>query len=208
MPELQSIVGISVIAILLLSAALAAYITRVWLRKRTKPYLYWSIGMWLFAIDVLLELFFAYGTYTQFLIKFYLFTVALIVLFLSLGSLELTSWKRTKLCYIAFAVAASLLLLYSLMASSIGNIITEYIVFGNLPLIVILASSIVTFPAAIVLVLVAGLSYRRKRSNKMLSIIAGTVIVSIAGTLYIASYPEFLYLSEFLGILLLWIGFI
>lgn len=41
----------------------------------------------------------------------------------------------------------------------------------------------------------------------MLSIIAGVVIVSIAGSLFIAQFPAFLYYSEFIGILLLCLGF-
>ena len=41
----------------------------------------------------------------------------------------------------------------------------------------------------------------------MLSIIAGVVVVSIAGGLYIAAVPVFLYYSEFVGIILLWFGF-
>ena len=55
--------------------------------------------------------------------------------------------------------------------------------------------------------MIAAISYKRTRSKKMLSIIAGVIVVSIAGTLYIASFPEFLYFSEFIGILLLWAGF-
>ncbi len=45
-------------------------------------------------------------------------------------------------------------------------------------------------------------------SKKMLSIIAGVIIVSIAGSLYIVHFPAFLYYSEFIGISLLWFGFI
>ncbi|MEM3426614.1 MAG: hypothetical protein QXI42_12560 [Thermoproteota archaeon] len=64
-----------------------------------------------------------------------------------------------------------------------------------------------TFPAAAVIIIFAALSYRQRHSLKMLSIIAGIIIVSIAGTLYIASFPEFLYYSEFICILFLWLGF-
>ncbi|MDE1870492.1 MAG: hypothetical protein KGH71_05965, partial [Candidatus Micrarchaeota archaeon] len=64
-----------------------------------------------------------------------------------------------------------------------------------------------TFPAATVLVIVAAMGYRRTRSLKMVSIIAGVVVVSVAGTLYIASFPSFLYYAEFAGMLLLWMGF-
>ncbi len=65
-----------------------------------------------------------------------------------------------------------------------------------------------TFPAAILLILIAAISYKKKRNYKMLSIIIGVIIVAMAGTLYIVEIPVFLYYSEFIGILLLWYGFI
>ncbi len=80
-------------------------------------------------------------------------------------------------------------------------------VFGPLPLSVVITSSIVTFPAAAILIIVAGISYYRGHDKKMLSIILGTIIVSIAGTLYIVQFPAFLYYAEFIGIVLLWLGF-
>jgi hypothetical protein len=66
----------------------------------------------------------------------------------------------------------------------------------------------VTFPAAIILILIAALSYRKTRNPKLISIIIGVVVVSVAGTLYIVQFPAFLYYAEFIGILLLWIGFV
>ncbi len=98
-------------------------------------------------------------------------------------------------------------MVYSLCVSNIGNILINYVVYAPLPSLVIIASSTVTFPAAAVIIAVAALSYKSTKSRKMLSIITGVVIVSIAGTLYIAAYPEFLYYAEFVGILLLWLGF-
>jgi hypothetical protein len=87
-------------------------------------------------------------------------------------------------------------------------VITNHIVFGALPIFIVITSSIVTFPAAAILIAIAAISYLHRHSAKMLSIIAGVVVVSVAGTLYIAAIPAFLYYSEFIGILLLWLGFI
>ncbi|MEM3841580.1 MAG: hypothetical protein QXN59_02730, partial [Candidatus Micrarchaeaceae archaeon] len=89
-----------------------------------------------------------------------------------------------------------------------GSIIISHVVYGALPLSVVLYSSAATFPAAIILIAIAAKSYIKKRSAKMISIIAGVLVVSTAGTLYIAAFPAFLYYSEFIGILLLWLGFI
>ncbi len=207
MVGLQAVVELSTIIILVLTVILAYYLTLGYMRKRNSSYLFWSLGLWSFAIGVILEIAFAFGVYSEFLIDLYLLVVVLIVDFLAMGSIRLLSSKRATMSYDYFVILSSVLVLISLLTSNVGNIIQNYVVFGNLPLSVILTSSLATFPAAIVIIVVAAMSYRKTRSVKMLSIIAGVIVVSIAGTLYIASIPEFLYFSEFFGILLLWLGF-
>ena len=132
----------------------------------------------------------------------------MLVELLALGSMQLVKNRNAKKVYNVFVILSTLLLAYSLMISNIGNIITDYVVFGLLPISVVITSSIITFPAAIILIAVAVKSYLVKRSSKLLSIIAGVIIVSIAGTLYIVQYPAFLYIAEFVGILALWYGFV
>ncbi|MEM3416106.1 MAG: hypothetical protein QW719_02070 [Candidatus Micrarchaeaceae archaeon] len=204
----QAFAEFSTILILILAIALAVVMTGRYSRRRSKPLLYWSVGMWAFAIGVLLEVVFAAGIYSELLISVYLFIVAIVVESLALGSMQLIKSNKLKNLYYAYAAASTILLAYSLYASHIGNIIESHIVFGALPMFVVITSSIVTFPAAAILIAIAAISYVRKRSYKMLSIIAGVIVVSAAGTLYIAAMPTFLYYSEFIGILLLWIGFI
>ncbi len=205
----QAVVEIGTVIIATMSALLAVYITTVCMKRKQKPFFWWSLGLWLFTAGVILEIAFAYGIYSNLLISTYLFIVTLLVEFLALGSLYLKKNGRglVKL-YAAFIAAVAVITIYSLAAWPVGNIIEGYIVFGSLPLPVIIASSLATFPAAAILVIVAAQSYMQKRSPKMLSIIAGVIVVSIAGTLYIVSYPVLLYFSEFIGILLLWLGFV
>ncbi|EQD66108.1 conserved hypothetical protein, membrane [mine drainage metagenome] len=170
--------------------------------------MFWSIGMWFFTIGVLLEIVFAAGIYSEALIAIYLFTAVLVVESLALGSMQLIKSAVLKRSYYIYSIAATALLAYSLYTSNIGNVILHHIVFGLLPTFIVIASSIITFPAAIILIAIAAMSYMHKHSMKMLSIIAGVLVVSVAGTLYIAAFPAFLYYSEFIGILLLWAGFI
>jgi len=193
--------------ILVLSAVLAAYLTKNYTAKKARSLLYWSAGMWVFAISVLLEVVFALGVYSQPLIKSYLFMVALLVELLALGSIQLIGSRAIRYSYYIFALASTAVALYFMAISYMGDIVTGYVVFGPLPLSVTIVSSVITFPAAVILVAVAAVSYWRAHSKKMLSIIAGTVVVSIAGTLYIVQFPAFLYYAEFIGILLLWLGF-
>ena len=204
----QAFVEFSTLLILVLTLGLAIIMSYRYVRKRSKPLLYWSTGMWFFVIGILLEVIFAFGIYSEFLIALYLFVVVMVVESLAIGSMQLIKSIKLKSSYYFYSIITTVLLAYSLYASNIGNVITNHIVFGALPIFIVITSSIVTFPAAAILIAIAAISYLHRHSAKMLSIIAGVVVVSVAGTLYIAAIPAFLYYSEFIGILLLWLGFI
>ena len=199
---------LSTVIILLLSVGLSFIISMNLFRKRTRSLFYWSTGLWVFSISVAIEVAFAFGIFSELLIRSYLFLVAILVEFLALGSVSLLNKKRIVESYLTFNVAADIFLLFSLATTSVGDIITHGVVFGPLPILVTIASSIVTFPAAVLLVVISAVSYRRTRNNKLLSIIVGVIVVSIAGTLYIVAFPSFLYYAELAGIALLWLGFV
>jgi len=207
MNTMMAIVVVSTLAITLLSAWLAVLLYSNYREKKNLSYAFWSAGLALFAIGTLLEAIFAYGIYSQLLAKFYLFVVALLVVLLGEGSALAVKNKIVTYAYTIFVVAASLFMLYALAVSTIGNIIVNYVVYGALPIYVVVASSIATFPAVIMIIAAAVISYRHTRNVKMLSIIAGVIIVSIAGTLYIVQFPVLLYYAEAVGIALLWLGF-
>lgn len=204
----QLSVEVTTVVTLLLTIFLAAVMTKRYMKRKSVSLMYWSTAIWIFALGVFIEIVFAYGIYSQDLIRSYLFLVAVLVELLALGSMQLAKNRNAKKVYNVFVILSTMLLAYSLMISNIGNIITDYVVFGLLPISVVITSSIITFPAAIILIAVAVKSYLVKRSSKLLSIIAGVIIVSIAGTLYIVQYPAFLYIAEFVGILALWYGFV
>ena len=204
----ESLVLGSTLFIFMASAVLAFLLTKHYVGGKNRSFLYWSAGMWLFAFAVLLEVVFSFSIYKPVLMGTYLFAVAVLVQMLSLGSLNLLKKRGFMLSYAVYSVIVDIFLLFSLVLTPVGNIIINGVVFGALPLLVTIASSFVTFPAAAILIVTAVLSYRTRKSYKMLDIIAGTVVVSIAGTLYIAAFPAFLYFAEFIGILLLWFGFV
>ena len=204
----QLSVEVTTVVTFVLTLALAAVMTQRYLSKKARSLMFWCAAVWIFAVAVFLEILFAYGLNSEPLISAYLLLVAILVELLALGSMELIKSKRARELYGAFAVLSTILLIYSLSASRMGNMLTDYIVYGNLPLSVAITSSLITFPAAAIIVAIAAKSYLVRRSNKLLSIIAGVVIVSVAGTLYIVQFPALLYISEFIGILALWYGFI
>ncbi len=190
------------------SAILSIILTLNYLKSRQLSAVFWSAGMWLFAVSVFLEILFAYGFFSEALIELYLFLTALLVQLLSFGSFVLWRGHRARVYYGIYSVVTEVALIASLLMTTTGNIIKTGVVSGTLPLPVTVASVLITFPAAIILVLVAAITFRKTKKYKMLSIIIGTIVVAIAGTLYIASFPSFLYIAELIGILLLWLGFV
>lgn len=204
----QIAVVVSTLVIFLLTLVLAVVITLRYLKKKSTSLMYWSAGLWTFAAGVLIEIFFALNVDSHFLIDLYLFLVVILVEFLALGSVHLLKSKRIIRYYTYFAIFAAILTLYTVIATQSSNIVINYVAAGLPSLDVIISSTIATSVAAAIIVIIAVMSFIKKRNTKLLSIIIGVIVVSIAGSLYIASFPEFLYYSEFIGILLLWWGFI
>lgn len=190
------------------SFLLSAVITSGYLKKRRASMLFWSLGMWLFAAASAIEVVFSAGVFTEFYIDLYLYIVAVLVQLLSIGSLLLARSRKVNLLYMFYAAAADVFLVYAMATTTIGNIIQNGVVFGALPMMITVGSSLITFPAAIILVVVSAFSYRKTRNRKLLSVIVGTVVLSAAGALYIVSFPAFLYIAELAGIILLWAGFV
>ncbi len=190
------------------SFLLSLIISAGYFRQRKSSTMFWSCGLWLFSVSALLEVFFSAGYFSEAAIDSYLFLVALLVQLLSLGSISLLPSGKYLKPYAVYSIGTDVFLVYALAASSVGNIILNGVVYGALPVIVTVGSSLITFPAAAILLAVAALSYRKTHNRKLLSIIAGTIVVSAAGALYIAYFPAFLYVAELIGIVLLWIGFV
>ncbi len=200
-------VTISTVIIFLLSAGLTFFIVKKYLKTKKLNLLYWSIALTVFTAAVLLEILMANKIYSELIIDLYLFLVAILVQFLALGSFALYNNRKFLSYYYTYSILATVFLVITLILYPVGNIIKTHIVFGVLPLGIVISSSFVTFPAAVFIILIAAISYKKFKNKKLLSIIAGVIIVAMAGTLYIAAVPVFLYYAEFIGILLLWIGF-
>ena len=201
-------VAVTTLAIMVLSAILASLLTSDYLRKRTVSLAMWSSGMWAFTASVALEVVFSIGIYGAILIKAYLFLVALLVELLAMGSMGLLQKRKAMASYVTYSGVVTVFLVFALAVSNVGNILVNGVVYGPLPVLATIGSSLLAFPAAIILVVVSIISYRKTKVLRLLSIIVGVIVVSVAGTLYIAAFPAFLYLAEFIGILLFWIGFI
>lgn len=204
----QGVVLATTAVIFILSVALAFLLTKKYTKTKGRPYLFWSLGLWVFAVSMLLEVVFAIGIYSQAMADAYLLLIVILVELLAMGSMELVKTRLLRQAFLVFVALATLYTAYTLATTNVGNIIIDYVVAGQLPLPVVVSSSIATFAASVVLVVVALKGFLQTKSRKLLSIVAGVVVVSVAGTLYIVQYPAFLYIAEFAGILLLWLGFV
>lgn len=201
------LVGVSTIVFFLLSSVLALFLTDAYAVRRQRSYLYWSIGLWLFALTDLFEMLFAFGTYASLMGQVYLFVVAFMVIPLAMGSLELIKTVNIRRVYLGYSVVTVLLLAYFTFSVDPGNIVVGSVVGANIPINVIIYSSLITFPAMVVLIVVALLSSLRTKRKKMLWIVLGMLVFGVSGTLYIAAFPAAVYYGEFIGLVMLWLGF-
>ncbi|MGE9811295.1 hypothetical protein ACLIKE_08145 [Ferroplasma acidiphilum] len=199
---------ISTIVILILSLGLSILISSNYIRKKQLNLLAWTSGLWVFSISVALEVVFSTNYETSLLMKSYLILVAVLVELLALGSVLLLKKHNITIYYGIYMIISTVFVIVSAVISHVGDIVTHGVVYGVLPLLISISSITVTFPAAILLIYISLSSYVKTKNPKLLSIVVGVIIVSVAGTLYIVEFPAFLYYAEFFGILLLWIGFV
>ena len=143
----------TVVFVTIASFFLAMFMTKNYLSSRGKSQLFWSFGLWLFFVDALLEIVFAVGIKGQGLFDLYLFTVAVLVQLLSLGSLFLLKNALYNKAYSAFSVVFDAVLAISLILFPTGNILIGGVVAGVLPIAVVVSSSIISFPFENVLII-------------------------------------------------------
>ncbi len=205
----MNIIEISTIVFFILSSALAVSLTNAYMKKNEKSYIYWSLGFWFFALSDLLEVFFAFGigNTSLIIVQVYLFIIAFMVIPIAIGSLELVKSALARRLYVVYSIVTTLILGYYTFSASMNNMISDGMVAGMIPMTVIISSSLITIPATLVIIAIAGMSLVRSRKPKMLWIIAGMLTFAFGGTLYIASFPAAIYYVEFFGLVMLWLGF-
>jgi len=199
-----SLVFLSVIALVLAVLVLRRY----WVERRP-CYLYWGLGLFLFFVTLVEEAVLDFGAWSQPLIQSYLVLVAVLVGILSMGSAEISLARRWRWPYYGYLGATSVALLVVGFTTTIStSIISDGVVSGVPPVSIDLISSLITFPAAVLLIVSALYGAVKYRRYHLLYIAIGTAVISAAGTLYLVSFPATLYYAEFLGILLLFLGFV
>lgn len=199
-----SIVGLSAVALVLAVLVLQRY--RI---ERRTCHLYWGVGLLLVVAVLAAEAALYVGVWSQPLIQSYLILAAVLVGILSLGSADLSLRGRWKALYFGYVGVTSVALLAVGLATTIPtSIISGGVVSGLPPLWVDVLSSLITFPAAVLLIVSSLYGAFRQHQPRLLFITAGAIVFSAAGTLYLVSFPVTLYYSDFVGVVLLFLGFV
>jgi hypothetical protein len=200
-----SLLGLTCLLLALTVRALAQYRT-----APTRARIMWGTGLLFATGAMLVEAVVFWGADSGGMLQAYVFFSAAIVGVLSLGATRILRSPRVERAYTYYIVATvGLVALVSFLTPlPPATMVTDGIITGDPPLLLLVLSSLVTFPATIVLLTASYLSLRRSWRWQTLLMIGGAMILGAGGTLYIASFPVALYYAEFLGIILLFFGLI
>ena len=199
-----SLIVLSLVALLLAVLVLARYRS-----GHQVSHLYWGVGLLLVFVTVAEEAPLYVGVFNQPLILSYLVLVAILVGVLSLGSARLSLSGRWRSLYFGYIGVMSVALVgVSLFISVPSSIVVGGVVTGLPPPWIEVVSSLITFPAAVMLFVASLYGAVRQHRWNLLYISAGTAVITAAGALYLVSFPATLYYAEFVGVVLLFLGFV
>jgi len=202
-------IAVSLVALSVIALALSWLVLRRYRTERRACYLYWGVGLFLFFVTLVQEAVLDFGVWSEPLIQSYLILVAVLVGILSLGSAEMSLAPRWRWPYFGYIGATSVALaVLGFLVSVPSSIMTDGVVAGLPPTSITVVSSLITFPAAVLLIVSALYGAVKQHRPNLLYIAVGTGVISAAGTLYLVSFPATLYYAEFIGILLLFFGFV
>jgi hypothetical protein len=179
-------------------------------RAPTRAQLMWGAGLVFAAGAMVIETVVYLGAVSSVILQTYVFFSAAIVGVLSLGATRILRSLKVERVYTDYIVATcGLVGVFSYLTTlAPASMVSGGIITGDPPLLLLVLSSLVTFPATVVLLTASYLSLRRSWKWQTLLMIGGALILGAGGTLYIASFPVALYYAEFLGIILLFFGLI
>ncbi len=195
-----------------LSAAALLLAVMVFLRfyrERQACHLYWSVGLFLVFVTLAEEVPLYVGVWSEPLIQSYLILVAILVGILSLGSAELALSGRWRTVWFGYmGVMSAGLVVFGLTTSVSPGIVVNGVVSGLPPPMIEILSTLITVPGALLLIVASLYGAIRQRRYNLLYIAFGTAVISAAGALYLVSIPVTLYYAEFVGVVLLFLGFV
>jgi len=202
-------IAISLFTLTAMLAVLGARGLRRYFQTRMRVQLMWGGGIAFATAAMGVEGVVYLGYVSVPLLQAYVFFSAAIVGVLSLGATRVLRSPRIERAYTWFTAATCAVVgVFSFVTPLSTSMVSNGIIAGDPPLMLIVLSTLVTAPATVILITASVVSLRRDRRWQTLLMIAGAVVLGAGGTLYIASFPVALYYAEFLGIVCLFLGLI
>jgi len=197
----------------IVSAVFAAHVFKQYLDRRKTYQLVWSIGLLMFALAAMSEFLSEVLGWSAGLYRFYYALAPSLVAVLGLGSLFLLPDKRLGKVFASYTAALFAVFLYFIIVTEVNAAAfgTYAIVGGNgwpegsMPR---RFSPLFTIPGSILLIGIAAYSYWKGRAWFNVFIGVGALVVAAGGSLARFNVPEALYLSELLGVALMYVGFV
>jgi hypothetical protein len=202
-------IGASLFVLTVMLGVLCYRGLRRYAQTHLRVQLMWAGGLAFATGAMALEGIVYLGYVSSLLLQAYVFFSAAIVGVLSLGATRVLRRPRVETAYLWYIAATTAIVgVASFLTPLPTSMVSNGIISGDPPLLLILLSTLVTAPATVVLITASVVSLRRDRRWQTLLMIGGAVILGAGGTLYIASFPVALYYAEFIGIILLFLGLV
>ena len=200
--------GISIVILAIVSLVLSIFVFRKY-RTGLYSYLWWGAGIFIGFVTVLQEAVFYFGYWSEQLMRTYIFLVALLVGLLSIGSVGLVKSKLVRAAWFGYMVLMSIATAYFSFTTPVGRgVVVNGVITGTLPAVDVISSTLITAPGAIAIIVLAIYSTLVRGKVGTLFIAAGGIVISVSGAMFVLrSFPVTLYYAEFVGILLLFLGF-
>lgn len=192
-----------------ISAAFAFLVFHQWLARHKSYQIAWSAGLAMFAIAALSQfLAEAYG-WSDGVYRLYYFMAAPLVAVLGAGSAFLSN-RRLGLAFTLYTVVLAAGFAWVVFTAPVSPAaLQQPIPAGSgFPESVRIWSPLFTVPGSLLLIGIAVLSYWRSRLAFNLAIAGGAIVAAGSGSLATFGITWLLYLGEFVGIALMFWGFL
>ncbi len=197
----------------IISGMFAAHVFKQYIDRRKMHQLVWSIGLLMFSLAALSEFLSEVLGWSEGLYRFYYALAPSLVAVLGLGSLFLLADKRPAKAFAIYTLLLFIAFIYFIATTTVNTAAfsSDAIVGGNgwnpgSPPRAF--SPLFTIPGSIFLIGIAVYSYWRGRAWFNVFIGVGALVVAAGGSLARFNLPALLYVSEFIGVALMYIGFI
>ncbi len=210
MPPAMTLEGAAVsLGAAVISVAFALLVFHQWLARRKAYQMAWSVGLAMFAMAAFTQFLAESYGWSDGVYRVYYFLAAPLVAVLGVGSAFLVS-RRLGLAFSVYTAVLGIVFAWVVFTAPVDTAVLQQAIPGGsgFPESVRLWSPVFTIPGSLLLIGIALLSYWRSRLAFNLAIAAGAIVAAGSGGLASLNVPAVLYFGEFVGIALMFWGFL